>query len=101
MSQVAEWMGLQNWKYCPYPFNYEFSNFCNEHGIFHEFFALKTLQQNGVIEKDKVVQDMARVMLVSNKTPVKFWAVAVNTAVYIINRVYLRPSTKQTPYELC
>ena len=29
-----------------------------------------------------------------------FWAEAVNTAVHIINRVYLRPSTKTTPYEI-
>ena len=71
------------------------------HGIKHEFSAPITPQQNGVVErKNRVVQEMARVMLLSKQLPPKFWAEALNTAVYVINRVYLRPGTLQTPYEL-
>ena len=43
---------------------------------------------------------MARVMLDSKKLSKRLWAKALNTACYTINRVYLRPSTKKTPYEL-
>ncbi|KAK4838849.1 hypothetical protein QYF36_016968 [Acer negundo] len=43
---------------------------------------------------------MARVMLLSNKASKNIWAEAVNTACYIGNRVFLKPSTRQTSYEL-
>ena len=33
--------------------NSEFSNYCNECGIFHEVFDPKTPQHNGVIERKK------------------------------------------------
>ncbi|KAL5849177.1 hypothetical protein ACOSQ4_007190 [Xanthoceras sorbifolium] len=81
--------------------NASFGNFCDNLGIFHEFSAPRTPQQNGVVErKNRVLQEMARVMLNSKKLPRNFWAEAVNTACYISNRVFLRPGTRQTPYEL-
>lgn len=81
--------------------NNEYAKFCDDLGISHEFSAPKTPQQNGVVErKNRVIQEMARVMLHSHKIAIRFWAEAVNTACYIINRVYLRPGTKNTPYEL-
>ena len=43
---------------------------------------------------------MARVMLHSKNVLQRFWAEAVNTVVYVINRVYIRPNTNNTPYEL-
>ncbi|KAK0576901.1 hypothetical protein LWI29_025072 [Acer saccharum] len=43
---------------------------------------------------------MARVMLNSKKVPRNLWAEAVNTACYVSNRVFKRPGTKQTSYEL-
>lgn len=33
--------------------NLDFETFCNEHGIDHKFFTLRT-QQNGVVEKKKM-----------------------------------------------
>lgn len=81
--------------------NSEYSNFCNELGIRHKFSAPKIPQQNGAVErKNRVIQEMARVMLHAQKIPLRFWAEAVNTACYVINRVYLRPGTLQMPYEL-
>jgi hypothetical protein len=81
--------------------NMEFAVFCDELGIGHEFSAPKTPQQNGVVErKNRVIQEMARVMLHAKHVSLKFWAEAVFTACYTINRVYLRPGTKNTPYEL-
>ncbi|KAI9196517.1 hypothetical protein LWI28_024592 [Acer negundo] len=70
-------------------------------GISLEFLALRTPQQNGVVErKNRVLQEMARVMLLSNDVPKNLWAEAVNTACYIRNRVFLRPGSRQTSYEL-
>ncbi|XP_019185052.1 PREDICTED: uncharacterized protein LOC109180022 [Ipomoea nil] len=78
-----------------------FDTFCNQTGITHEYSAPKTPQQNGVVEqKNRTIQEMGRVLLNAKGLPQKFWAEAVNTACHIINRVYLRPGTNQTPYTL-
>jgi hypothetical protein len=39
-------------------------------------------------------------LLVEGKLPKYFWAEAVNTSCYIINRVMVRPTLKKTSYEL-
>jgi len=39
-------------------------------------------------------------MLNENSLPKYFWADAVNTACYVLNRVLIRPILKKTPYEL-
>jgi hypothetical protein len=43
---------------------------------------------------------MARVMIHSKSLAQHFWGEAVNTVCHIINRVYLRPETNKTPYEI-
>jgi hypothetical protein len=43
---------------------------------------------------------MARTMLDEYKTPDRFWAEAINTACYSINRLYLHRILKKTSYEL-
>ncbi|KMS94635.1 hypothetical protein BVRB_016780 [Beta vulgaris subsp. vulgaris] len=43
---------------------------------------------------------MARTMLLESGLPRNFWAEAVSTACYILNRIILRPLLKKTPYEL-
>ena len=76
-------------------------DYCNEHGLSHNFSAPRTPQQNGVVErKNRTLEEMARTMLIASGLPRNFWAEAVNTACYIINRVLLRPITSKTPYEL-
>ncbi|KAK1564958.1 hypothetical protein Q3G72_015605 [Acer saccharum] len=81
--------------------NASFETYCDSVGISHEFSAPRTPQQNGVIErKNRVLQEMARVMLLSNNVPRNLWAEAVNTACYIGNRIFLRPDTRQASYEL-
>ncbi|KAK0578805.1 hypothetical protein LWI29_016460 [Acer saccharum] len=81
--------------------NATFETFCNGLGISHEFSAPRTPQQNGVVErKNRVLQEMARVMLLSNNVPRNLWAEAINTACYIGNRVFLRPGTRNISYEL-
>ncbi|KAH9679831.1 hypothetical protein KPL71_026290 [Citrus sinensis] len=81
--------------------NHAFESFCNNLGIEHQFSSPRTPQQNGVVErKNRSIQEMARTMLNENALPKYFWAEAVNTACYVLNRVLIRPNHNKTPYEL-
>jgi hypothetical protein len=44
--------------------------------------------------------DMARSMLSEYDVSHSFWAEAINTACYYINRLYCNPMMELTPYEL-
>ena len=81
--------------------NARFDSFCDKNGIKEEFSTPKTPQQNGVVKrKNRVIQEMARVMLLNKKIPQKFWGEAVNTSCHIGNRIYFRAGTKKTAYEI-
>jgi transposase InsO family protein len=70
--------------------NSQIEGFLEEEGIKHEFSSPYTPQQNGVVErKNRTLLDMARTMLDEYNTPDQFWAEAINTACYSINRLYL------------
>ena len=43
---------------------------------------------------------MARVMLLNKNLPKSFWGEAINTTCHTLNRVYFRPNSKKTSYEL-
>ena len=44
-----------------------FIDYCNEHGVDHNFLAPRTPQQNGVVErKNQTLEDMARTMLITS-----------------------------------
>ena len=76
-------------------------SFCTRSGISQEFSTPITPQQNGVVErKNRVIQEMARAMLHNKDVARNLWGEAVNTACHTVNRVYFRPGTKKTPYEL-
>jgi transposase InsO family protein len=81
--------------------NFQIEGFLEEEGIKHEFSSPYTPQQNGVVErKNRTLLDLARTMLDEYKTPDRFWAEAINTACYSINRLYLHRILKKTSYEL-
>jgi hypothetical protein len=81
--------------------NSQIEGFLEEEGIKHEFSSPYTPQQNGVVERKNItLLDMARTMLDEYKTPDRFWAEAINTACYSINRLYLHRILKKTSYEL-
>jgi transposase InsO family protein len=81
--------------------NSKFKEFFLSYGIKQEFSSPITPQQNGVVErKNRVIQEMARVMIHSRNLTQHLWGEAVNTACHIINIVYLRPETNKTPYEI-
>ena len=54
--------------------NTKLATFCNDQGPHQEFSSPKTPQQNGIVErKNRVVQEMAGVMLHNKKLPKSFW----------------------------
>ncbi|GJV37021.1 putative ribonuclease H-like domain-containing protein [Tanacetum coccineum] len=77
------------------------NQFCEMKGIKRELSVARTPQQNGVAERrNRKLIEVAITMLVDSKLPTTFWAEAVNTACYVLNRVLIiKPHTK-TPYEL-
>jgi hypothetical protein len=81
--------------------NSQIEGFLEEEGIKHVFSSPYTPQQNGVVErKNRTLLDMARTMLDEYKTSDWFWAEAINTACYAINRLYLHRILKKTSYKL-
>ncbi|GJY58434.1 reverse transcriptase domain-containing protein [Tanacetum coccineum] len=74
---------------------------CGQKGIKREYSVAQTPQQNGVAErKNRNVIEAARTMLADSLLPTVFWAEAVNTACYVLNRVLVTKPHNKTPYEL-
>jgi transposase InsO family protein len=70
--------------------NSQIEGFLEEEGFKHEFSSPYMPQQNGVVErKNRTLLDMVRTMIDEYKTSDLFWAEAINTACYAINRLYL------------
>ncbi|GKC42041.1 putative ribonuclease H-like domain-containing protein [Tanacetum coccineum] len=81
--------------------NREMNEFCGLKGIKREFSVARTPQQNGVAErKNRTLIEAARTMLADSLLPTVFWAEAVNTACYVLNRVLVTKPHNKTPYEL-
>ncbi|GKC13095.1 ribonuclease H-like domain-containing protein [Tanacetum coccineum] len=53
-----------------------------------------------VERKNKTLIEAARTMLADSLLPIVFWAEAVNTACYVLNRVLVTKPHNKTPYEL-
>ncbi|GKC43062.1 putative ribonuclease H-like domain-containing protein [Tanacetum coccineum] len=61
----------------------------------------RTPQQNRVVErKNRTLIEAARTMLLDSFLPNTFWAEAVSTACYVLNRVLVTKPQNKTPYEL-
>ncbi|GJU61428.1 putative ribonuclease H-like domain-containing protein [Tanacetum coccineum] len=81
--------------------NYAMNEFCAKKGIKREFSVARTPQQNSVAErKNRTLIEAARTMLADSLLPIPFWAEAVNTACYVLNRVLVTKPQNKTPYEL-
>ncbi|GJW68229.1 putative ribonuclease H-like domain-containing protein [Tanacetum coccineum] len=77
------------------------NQFCKMNGIKREFCIARTPQQNGVAKrKNRTLIEAAKTMLVDSNLPTTFWAEAVNTACYVLNRVSVIKPHNKTPYEL-
>ncbi|GJV42085.1 uncharacterized mitochondrial protein-like protein [Tanacetum coccineum] len=81
--------------------NMDFIEFCGSKGIKREYSNARTPQQNGVAErKNRTLIEAARTMLADSFLPNTFWAEAVSTACYVLNRVLVTKPHNKTPYEL-
>ena len=49
---------------------------------------------------NRSLEELARTMLSESSLPKYFWADAVSTSCYVMNRVLIRSILKKTPYEL-
>lgn len=79
----------------------DFEKILRENGIVHQKTAPYTSQQNGVAERfNRTIMDKVRCMLADADLSKQFWAEAVSTATYILNRIPCRASGKKTPEEL-
>ncbi|GJS98072.1 putative ribonuclease H-like domain-containing protein [Tanacetum coccineum] len=81
--------------------NRDIIEFCGSKGIKREYSNARTPQQNGVAErKNRTLIKAARTMLADSFLPNTFWAEAVSTACYVLNRVLVTKPQNKTPYEL-
>lgn len=80
--------------------NTAFDLFLEQEGITRETSTAYTPQQNEYVERDnRTICEAARSMLHLHDVPLKLWAEAVHTAVYILNRTINMQSGRTTPYE--
>ncbi|KAL4354255.1 hypothetical protein GQ457_06G039790 [Hibiscus cannabinus] len=78
----------------------QFASYLKKLGIHHQLTVVYTPQQNGVSErKNRTVLNMARCLLFEKKIPKGFWAEAVNTSVYLLNRLPTKALEGKTPFE--
>ena len=78
-----------------------FTKFCEHHGIERQFSTPYTPQQNGVAErKNRTLFESARCMLQHKQLSNAFWAEAINTATYVLNRAPTTAVEGKTPEEV-
>ncbi|KAJ9545395.1 hypothetical protein OSB04_025102 [Centaurea solstitialis] len=81
--------------------NAKLQSFLEEVGITHNFSAVRTPQQNGVVErKNRTLVEATRSMMAHSGVPQQFWAEAVSTACYTQNRTLIIKRTGKTAYEM-
>ncbi|GJV06946.1 putative ribonuclease H-like domain-containing protein [Tanacetum coccineum] len=81
--------------------NMDFIEFCGSKGIKREYSNARTPQQNRVAKrKNRTLIEAARTMLADSFLPNIFWAEAVSTACYVLNRLLMTKPQNKTPYEL-
>ncbi|KAH9658262.1 Integrase catalytic domain-containing protein [Citrus sinensis] len=81
--------------------NREFETFCQKHGILRHQIVRFTPQQNGLAERmNRTIVDKTRGMLINSKLPRCFWAEAVSTTCYLVNRSPSAAIDFKTPKEI-
>ena len=77
----------------------DFKTWCKKNGIMQTFSGPHAPQQNGVAERSiRTSVEMARALLAEARLGKEMWAEALNTAVYIINRMPTATLDGDTPY---
>lgn len=81
--------------------NIDVKNILEEHGIQHQRTVPYSPEQNGSAEREmRTMVESARTMLHAKNLPIKLWAEAINTAVYILNRTGTSSVEGLSPFEL-
>jgi transposase InsO family protein len=81
--------------------NTEFQKVLTDSGIRYEPAPAYTQHKNGVAERMiRTINTKARCMLLDAKLPMRFWAEAVRTAVYLHRRTPTAACSHMTPYEM-
>ncbi|KAE9212787.1 hypothetical protein PF004_g15532 [Phytophthora fragariae] len=81
--------------------NKEMDRLCALNGIVHQKTVPYSPQQNGVVERmNRTIMEKARSMLYYKGILTMWWAEAVSTSVYLINRSTTSTHSSMTPYEL-
>jgi len=80
--------------------NSEFKKHFSKNGITVEKIVLYTPEQNSRAERNmRTIVESARAMLYNADIPLEFWAEAINTAVYILNRILIVQASNSTSLE--
>lgn len=83
-------------EYC----NKEFNNYLKSYGIKRRLTVAYTPQQNPISErKNRTLIEKTRCLLIEANLPNSFWAEAVNTANYLINRSPCKSINGETPFQ--
>nr|GFB81274.1 retrovirus-related Pol polyprotein from transposon TNT 1-94 [Tanacetum cinerariifolium] len=70
-------------------------------GIIHQTSVARTLEQNGVVERqNRTLVEAAQPMLSAAKVPLFFWAEAIATGCFTQNRSLVIPRHEKTPYHI-
>jgi transposase InsO family protein len=78
-----------------------FQQFLESRGIIHQTSCVRTPQQNGIAErKNGPILAIARALMLQMHVPKLFWANAVLTAAYLLNRMPSRILKGKSPFEM-
>ncbi|KAL6335243.1 hypothetical protein AAG906_029478 [Vitis piasezkii] len=78
-----------------------FQNYMSHNGILHQTSCVDTPSQNGVAErKNKHLLEMTCALMFQMKVPKQFWADAVSTACFLINRMSTVVLKGDIPYKV-
>ena len=78
----------------------EFDKFCEDEGMERQLTVGYSPQQDCVSErKNQIVMEMAKSMIFENGLSKKFWREAINTVVYLVNKIPTKALGGKTPFE--
>ena len=78
----------------------EFESYPKKEGIEHQCTIPKTPEQNGVAERmNRTLVETVQTMLADSRLLHGFWAEALSTAAYVINRSPMKTLGDKTPFE--
>ncbi|GKE21202.1 putative ribonuclease H-like domain-containing protein [Tanacetum coccineum] len=81
--------------------NQVLQEYFNSVSISHQASFVRTLQQNGVVERrNRTLVEAARTMLIFSRAPLFLWPEAIATACYTQNRSIIHSQFDKTPYEI-